>query len=357
MKNNLKNKVIFCILPFVLLLSFTACQKQKSDEGISHFTCPMHPQIKLDQPGNCPICGMDLIPVKAEEFRLPSRKHQTPHNDHKDMNHAQAEAFQETSRPSKTHQKGITIDPTRTQQIGVKSEKIQMRELSKTLLLQGKVAHDPKLWVAQKEYIIALKLGDRDLIKSSEEKLYFMGLSKEWIGFLKKTRRANLGFHLPVPGEPTFFEAFLYQGDIKLLHVGGEMEIYDLQARKLTNAVIRALGTIVDPESQTVRVLLQAKTSLKIQPNTIVQLQVNLDLGKRLAVPKSAILFNGDHNMVYLKRESGQFLGTKIELGQEAGDYYEVSSGLKAGDEVITHGHFLLDSETQIKLGGSSHQH
>ncbi|MCP5467802.1 MAG: hypothetical protein H7A32_00860 [Deltaproteobacteria bacterium] len=352
MKNNFKKSSLFLSLPilFILTLFFIlpACQNEKAPSDISHYTCPMHPQIKMDQPGSCPICGMDLIPVRAKQESVSKKAPSNQESQHSHTNHQKMDHSQQDQKDA-----GIEIDPERIQQIGVKSEKIQMHELHKTLLLQGKVAHDPKLWVAQKEYVIALKLGDRDLIKSSEEKLYFMGLSKEWIRLIQKTRKANLGFHLPVPGELTFFEAFLYQEDVKLLQVGAEMEIYDLQSRKITDAIIRALGTIVDPESQTVRVLLQAKSSLEIKPNTIVQLKVKLDLGQRLAIAKSAILFNGDHNMVYIKTESGKILGKKIELGQEAGDYYEIKSGLQKGDEVITHGHFLLDSETQIKMGGN----
>ena len=31
------------------------------------YTCPMHPQIIKDAPGNCPICGMTLVPMNASE--------------------------------------------------------------------------------------------------------------------------------------------------------------------------------------------------------------------------------------------------------------------------------------------------
>ena len=34
------------------------------ESEIEHWTCSMHPQIKLPKPGKCPICFMDLIPVE-----------------------------------------------------------------------------------------------------------------------------------------------------------------------------------------------------------------------------------------------------------------------------------------------------
>jgi Cu(I)/Ag(I) efflux system membrane fusion protein len=52
----------------VAAVLFSSCnEKKQSTESIVkkdvYFTCSMHPQIHEDHPGNCPICGMKLIPV------------------------------------------------------------------------------------------------------------------------------------------------------------------------------------------------------------------------------------------------------------------------------------------------------
>lgn len=329
------SKIFHVLVLFAVFLSLAGalgCQQKGPSDEVAFYTCPMHPQIKKDQPGNCPICGMDLVPVKKQP---------------------------ETSHSAETQDSGgITIDPRRSQLIGVKTEAVELRELQKDILLQGKVAHDPKLWVAQKEYLIALKLGDRSLIKSAEDKLYFMGLSKDWIQMLKKTRNADLGFHLPVKGEPTFFEAFVHQTDIASIQAGQKVGIYDLKGRFLGKGVVRSLGTMVDLESRTVRALIQAESFMDLKSNTFVQIEVQKDLGKRMAVPKSAVLFEGDHNMVYVESSPGHFAGRRVELGQAAGDYYEIDSGLQLGEQVVVNGQFLLDSETQMRMGTSGgHQH
>ena len=34
---------------------------------ILYYTCPMHPSVRADKPGACPICGMNLVPVYSSE--------------------------------------------------------------------------------------------------------------------------------------------------------------------------------------------------------------------------------------------------------------------------------------------------
>lgn len=343
-------KLLILSLTLIALAGTTSCQRRPKD--VEYYTCPMHPQIRRDQPGQCPICGMTLVPVKKE-----SSESMTPpeHADHPAGGEASAPAMP-TDR-GETGRKGIKIDPARTQLIGVQTAEVEYRDLTKNLLIQGKAAFDPKLWIAQKEYFIALKLGDRSLIRSAEDKLYFMGLSREWIQILRKSRNADLGFFVPDPKRHTFLEAFINQSDLNLVHSGQEVEIYDIDSSYLGKGVIRALGTMVDMKARTVRALVQSDESLHLKSNTFVQIKIELNLGKRLAVPKSAVMFNGDHNMVYVETDPGYFLGKKIELGVKGSHYYEIKEGLSLGERVVTNGQFLLDSETQLKMGASGGHH
>jgi Cu(I)/Ag(I) efflux system membrane fusion protein len=334
-------KILILLLVILPLLGGVSCRAQKVPPDVAYYTCPMHPQIKMDQPGNCPICGMDLIPVKKEEVSS---------SDHDGSMAAEKEPTNQGMV--------VKIDPARVQQIGVQTEAAQVRDLKKYMLVQGKVAHDPKLWVAQKEYLIASDLGDPALIRAAEEKLLLLGLSRDWIGLLKKYRKSDLGLFLPEQGRPTFFEAFLNQSDLGVVQPGQTVVITDMDGRVLGKGVIRALGTILDMESRTLRALIEADTFLDLKSNSFVQLKIEMDLGERLSVAKSAILFNGDHNMVYVETGPGKFVGRKIELGEAAGDFYEIKAGLQAGEKVVINGHFLIDSETQMRMGGTSgHQH
>ena len=342
----------FMLLGVVCLsIGIIACEQKISPEDVSHYTCPMHPQIRMDDPGSCPICGMDLVPVLKEgtEKVAGDRMMQHDHHDH----HASHEAH-ESMEPE-----GIRIDPVRTQIIGVRTDSVAVRSLTRSLLVYGKVAHDPKLWVAQNEYIEALKLGDRSLIQSAELKLRFLGLSQEWIGLIRKERKSDLGLHLPAGNAQGYFEAFIHQGDVGIVKVGQRVDVLDEKGRILQEGIIAAMGVIVDPKTRLVRALVKSDKSIDFKSNTFVQFRIRIPLGNRLSVPREAILFNGDHNMVYAVAGTGRFVARKVELGDEAEGYFEILEGVKEGETVVTNGHFLIDSETQIKTGGTSagHQH
>lgn len=309
-----------------------ACDSEK-DVSIEYYTCSMHPKIKMDNPGQCPICGMDLTAVKKVS--------QDDHSGHQE--------------DKKNGDRIVRIDPTYIQNIGVKTEVVTIRDLTQVISTYGKVAHDNKLWVAQNEYIEALKIRDKSLIKASERKLQFLGLSDQWIQALKKSKKADISLHLEsTKEEPTFFEAYVYQDDIGMVKEGLDVVITDQNGRYLETGKVKAMGTLVDLDSRSIRILVESPKPLNLKSNTFVQIKIKVPLGRKLSVFDSAILFNGDHNMVYIEKAKGVYKPRVIQLGDQAGNYYAVKSGLSDGDVVVTNGHFLIDSESQIKFGGSS---
>jgi membrane fusion protein, copper/silver efflux system len=333
----MKRKLLIIILVGLSAVAAISCQGAK-DPSISHYTCPMHPQIKMDNTGQCPICGMDLVPVKKE-----GEKAKEDHSDHK----------------SSKNSRQIKINPRYVQNIGVLTEKVQKRNLVQVISSYGKIAHDHKLWVAQNEFIEALNLRDKELIKATERKLIFLGLSDKWIETIKKTKSADISLHLETDKmKPRYIEAYVYQEDIGRIKEGLAVKIHDQKSRFLARGTIKAIGTLVNLNSRSVRVLIETDSPLDLKLNTFVQVKINVPMGNRLSIHSKAILFNGDHNMVYVALGEGLFEPKMIQIGDEADPYFEILSGLKDGELVVTNGHFLIDSESQIKFGGSAkHQH
>jgi len=67
-----------------------------------------------------------------------------------------------------------------------------------------------------------------------------------------------------------------------------------------------------------------------------------------LAVPFAAVIDSGNTKAVFVERSSGVFDAVAVQLGQRAGDYYQVLQGLQPGDRVVSAGAFLLDAEARL---------
>lgn len=324
----------------VVFAVVAACSAPEPD--VSHYTCPMHPQIRSDGPGQCPICGMDLVPVPLEPAGEKSE--------------GKVDADHEGHAASAPH--GVMIDPRLTQTIGVVTEKALKRPLVKTVGAFGKAAHDRDLWVAQNEFIEALKLGDRKLVESTRSKLVFMGLSEEWIGELKRNREPDHELHLAGSGGSGFFEAYVSQDDATGIAIGDAVDIFNTQGREIATGTVKAVSTLVDMTSRTVRVIVKSAERVDVKLNTFVQFKIRTALGEKLSIPRRAALFNGDATLVYVAHEDGYFEARPVKLGSSAGEYEEIIQGLKEGEKVVVNGHFLIDAETQIRMGADEvHRH
>src|SRR5277367_6214617 len=93
----------------------TAIAQKPSD--VDYYTCTMHPSVRSQDPdGKCPICGMDLVPVKK----------------------ADAAAVAPGSEPDKPRE--FTIPADRQQLIGVTYSTAEARPLTRTIRAVGLVA-------------------------------------------------------------------------------------------------------------------------------------------------------------------------------------------------------------------------
>lgn len=78
----MKSRIIFTItILFLGVGLFTACNKKEAKEEANvYYTCPMHPEVKKDKPGQCPVCGMDLV---KKEMEGDDHEHNESGSDHK----------------------------------------------------------------------------------------------------------------------------------------------------------------------------------------------------------------------------------------------------------------------------------
>jgi multidrug efflux pump subunit AcrA (membrane-fusion protein) len=86
-----------------------------------------------------------------------------------------------------------------------------------------------------------------------------------------------------------------------------------------------------------------------LKPQMFANVEMELDLGERLAIPATAILDTGTRQVVYVDIGDGYFTPRQVRLGVRTDGIVEVTNGLKAGEKVASMAVFLIDSEAKLK--------
>ena len=153
------------------------------------------------------------------------------------------------------------------------------------------------------------------------------------------------------PVNPIWVVASVYQYELALVREGmtGTIETPFLGAPTRRGRV-SYINPYLDPETRTGEVRLEvANPAGDLKPGMFVDVLLQRDLGERLAVPESAVLFEGDRRIVFVDLGDGRLAPREVALGAKAGALYEVQGGLKAGDVVVTSGNFLISAESRLR--------
>jgi Cu(I)/Ag(I) efflux system membrane fusion protein len=88
---------------------------------------------------------------------------------------------------------------------------------------------------------------------------------------------------------------------------------------------------------------------LTLKPDMYADVELAVDLGERLVIPSSAVIYTGPRRLVFVDLGEGRLRPQEIEVGVRAGEYVEVTHGLELGDVVVTSGNFLIAAESRIR--------
>src|SRR3989338_1626899 len=254
------------------------------------YYCPMHPGYTSDMPGDCPICNMKL--VKKQEAGAVEKD------------------VKEPGDISKSGDTGFYISPEKQQLIGVKTDKVIYRPLSKIIRTVGRVAFDPELYKAQQEYIEAINTkesvkesGQEEVIKRAEAlveaaklKLKLQGLDIKQIDELQKTGKNDQSLLISSPeSDSTLVYATVYEYELEWVKIGQEAVISaaSYPGREFRGE-IAAIDPVFDPITRSVRARIKTenKESL-LKPDMYVDVEMRSDLGAHLALPKEAVMDSG----------------------------------------------------------------
>ena len=146
-------------------------------------------------------------------------------------------------------------------------------------------------------------------------------------------------------------EADIYESDIPHVKVGMMVEInLPYWPDKVFRGRISFLDPRLDPETRTMRARLDIDNpGLALKPGMYADARLKFTLGNRLVVPEDALVRTGERTIVFLKTGEGTLSPVEVTTGIRSENFFEVLSGLKEGDRVVTSANFLIDSESSLR--------
>lgn len=312
--------------------------KQKA--AIEYYTCSMHPQIRREGPGNCPICGMTLVPVYAAQA----------------SEHSHAPAL---AGPNLGQRGSVQLDENRRQWIGLKVEAATKRKLTREIAVSARIANDPDLLVAQSDYLAARRTGGGELgglqsglVLAAKNRLRLLGMEEGEIADLSKRGRPDLGLLLPTPGQALWIYASVFELDLPWLKPGMSAEL-DLPDGAKRTIVLESISPAIDPGTRTATLRLKLENSpASLKPGMFLKLRLHSESEAPLVVPAEAVIDTGSETLVFVERGPGSYEPRSVQVGRRGSDDVEILAGLKEGDRIVSSGNFLIDSESRLRSQG-----
>ncbi len=404
-------KTFIITLSIVLMLIVSSCGKSSSShqghgdststaQSADYYTCPMHPQVHMDKPGVCPICGMDLVKASnSRKMKTSSDEPMIPLND-RDQILANVstvvvgyEQIEHTVRSFGTLE---IPEPNKTiisARFNGRIEKLFVNAVG-TKIKKGEPLFDvysPDIVQAENEYRQAFTSTSQtrdNILTFAKSKLQLLGLTEEQIRTLESQETVPLviTYHSPAAGiiiDKKIVEGVYVTEGSSLYDVSdistlwNIADVYETDATHIRidehatlsiasypdqtfSAIVSLIYPVVNPQSRTVKIRLSVNnTNDKLKPNMYTETTFLRKKDKALTVPVSAVLITGKRNLVYIKAEhENHFEAREIGIGTRFNGKYEVTWGLVEGEEVVSEGGYLIDSESLLKTGGGvGHQH
>jgi membrane fusion protein, copper/silver efflux system len=148
--------------------------------------------------------------------------------------------------------------------------------------------------------------------------------------------------------------ADVFEGDAHRFKPGTRASVTQPGIGKTLAARVSPVLPQFDSSTRTLKVRLEADNpGFVLRPDMFVDVEMPVELGPALTVPKEAVLDSGTRRVVYVAKGNGVFEPRKVETGWRQGDRVEIVSGLAEGEKVVTSGNFLLDSESRMRAAGA----
>ncbi len=358
------------------------------------WTCSMHPQVRQDKPGKCPICGMDLVPLSNLESSTSGAGPDEVIMSESAARLADIQTVRVTrGTPVRDLYLQGKVEPDErniaelTARFGGRLEKLYVNFTGQNVSRGEKLAtiYSPDLVSAQKELLEAVAYKDSRpaLYNAARTKLKLWDLSDQQITEILEKGEPRMYFDVLSPISGTVMMRHVSLGDyvkegsalfqiIDLTRIWVMLDAYEsdlpwIREGDRANFTVSSLPgesfsgrvSYIDPfihdKTRVAGVRIEVDNpGLRLKPGIFVNGRLHSEIAgekNRILVPRSAVLWTGERAVVYVKvpgRASPTFLYREIVLGPEAGNFYVVSDGLKEGEEIAVNGVFRIDAAAQL---------
>ena len=374
----------------------------------AYFTCSMHPQVHLDHPGTCPICSMPLVPVlrgdqAAGLIRVDDRRRAQ-------LGIRTTRVVRAPLQLEIRAEGRLVVDETRLHDVTLKiGGYISQLQVNATGQRVGKgdvlfALYSPELYAAEQDYLIARQHRDAShlaglagltgnpavatdpapadaLAQAAETRLRLWGLGDDQLQAIAGANQPieRVPFRSPATGvviekaviegdavtagqrlfriadlDQIWVEADLYEADLARVTKGAAatVTLTYLPGRRF-EAKVAFIYPYLDPASRTGRVRIAlANPRLELKPDMFATVTFALPAGERLQIPISAVVYTGPRRLVFVDLGDGRLRPQDVTIGARSGEVVEITSGLQAGDQIVSSGNFLIAAESRIRSAG-----
>lgn len=408
MKEILKNRQAILLIIVALIIGgligglLRPAHEHDLDEPVAHqhdeaaddiWTCSMHPQIRQSEPGQCPICGMDLIPASTGRSSAS-----TDPMVHEMSPEAVAMANIHTSRVTGVSPEGkvfltgkVNADEQKLASVTAKFPgRIERLFVNFTgqLIQEGErlaTVYSPELLTAQKELLegISSKETYPELYEAAREKLRLWKLTEKQIDEIERSGKVREQFDVFADKGGVVTQRNIAVGDyigtgsvlfnvVDLSSVWIMMDAYetDLPFVKIGDGVsftvagvpgktfdakVNYIDPVINADTRTASVRAETVNPQgELKPGMFVNAQIRTSLTpskSSLAIPRTALLWSGKRSVVYVKVPGAEYPSyemREITIGPRTGEMYLVEAGLEPGEEIVTNGVFAIDAAAQL---------
>lgn len=403
-------------IPFVMvfiLFAVPGCTSERDHaesaaSAEEYYTCPMHPSVRSDRPGACPVCGMALI-----------RKSSMKEADSKELADLRRISLSSTQRVLANISVLPAVKSRILKDIAVSGivDVSEPRLSSITARFRGRIEalfvsfsgqrvargeplfslYSPDLASAQQDYLLAFKSvqiamsdqfssGSTDVLRSARERLRtHYGMTDPQVNELESSGkvRSTITFHAPFSGtvlEKTVVQGQyvdegtalyqladlsqvwvyldIYEQDLPFVRHGLDVELTsDAFPGKTFQGRVAFIDPVVNPETRSVRVRTEsANPKHLLKPGMFMRAQISVLLDPAVVVPTSSILSTGMRDVVWVEVYENAFEPRSITKGITAGNLTQVLTGLREGESVAVTGGYLIDSESSLQMAPGPHE-